>query len=169
MGFDKATAIPDIAVTGGAADDPGFTDKGEHGCGMWVSTGGAAGAVQGGGRSFWYQPIGFRWAHNLAAVSGERAAADGEVLRGGLRVKSAMVLAKAEANALAWGARFAKYFEMKVHSCAIVRLGDSNEAFDLCFFCGVFCGWQSEARRKPVWQPSPGHSPSGRSGRETVA
>jgi hypothetical protein len=41
-GFDKATAIQDIAVTGGAADDPGFTDKGST-VRYVVSTGGTAG------------------------------------------------------------------------------------------------------------------------------
>lgn len=60
-GFDKATAEPDIAVVGGAHEDPGFT-------------GGTAQiryAIRGGQGPYeikaelWYQPIGFRWAHNL--------------------------------------------------------------------------------------------------------
>ena len=60
-GFDKSTAEPDIAVVGGAHDDPGFA-------------GGSAViryAIRGGQGPYqvkaelWYQPIGFRWAHNL--------------------------------------------------------------------------------------------------------
>ena len=77
-GFDKATAMKDIAVTGGAADDPGFTDKGST-VRYVVSTGGAAGPFK-VEAELWYQPIGFRWAHNLS-LQGERAAADGAVLR----------------------------------------------------------------------------------------
>jgi hypothetical protein len=94
-GFDKATAIPDIAVTGGAADDPGFTDKGST-VRYVVSTGGASGPfkVQ---AELWYQPIGFRWAHNLApykASEPQRMVRYYEAAAG----KSAMVLAKAEAT-----------------------------------------------------------------------
>jgi hypothetical protein len=62
-GFDKATAMKDIAVTGGAADDPGFTDKGST-VRYAVSTGGGAGPFK-VEAELWYQPIGFRWAHNL--------------------------------------------------------------------------------------------------------
>jgi cytochrome c551/c552 len=63
-GFDKATAMKEIAVTGGAADDPAFTDKGST-VRYAVSTGGATGPfiVE---AELWYEPIGFRWAHNLA-------------------------------------------------------------------------------------------------------
>jgi hypothetical protein len=63
-GFDKATADKDIAPTGGAAEDPGFTDKGSS-VRYVISTGSGKGPflVQ---AELWYQPIGFRWAHNLA-------------------------------------------------------------------------------------------------------
>jgi hypothetical protein len=63
-GFDKATAEKDIAVTGGAADDPGFTEKGST-VRYVVPTAGAAGPFK-VEAELCYQPIGFRWAHNLA-------------------------------------------------------------------------------------------------------
>jgi hypothetical protein len=94
-GFDKATAIPDIAVTGGAADDPGFTDKGST-VRYVVSTGGAAGSFK-VEAELWYQPIGFRWAHNLApyqASEPQRMVRYYEAAAG----KSATVLARAEAT-----------------------------------------------------------------------
>jgi hypothetical protein len=94
-GFDKATAIKDIAVTGGAADDPGFTDKGST-VRYVVSTAGAAGPFK-VEAELWYQPIGFRWAHNLApykASEPQRMVRYYEAAAG----KSAMVLAKAEAT-----------------------------------------------------------------------
>jgi hypothetical protein len=56
--------MKDIAVTGEAADDPGFTDKGST-VRYVVSTGGAAGPFK-VDAELWYRPIGFRWAHNLA-------------------------------------------------------------------------------------------------------
>jgi hypothetical protein len=94
-GFDKETAIQDIAVTGGAADDPGFTDKGST-VRYVVSTGGAAGPFK-VEAELWYQPIGFRWAHNLApykAAEPQRMVRYYEAAAG----KSAVVLAKAEAT-----------------------------------------------------------------------
>jgi len=68
-GFNKQNAEKDIAVTGEAADDPNFTDKGSV-VRYSVSTGNAAGPfhVQ---AELWYQPIGFRWAHNLAPYTAE--------------------------------------------------------------------------------------------------
>ena len=63
-GFDKRTAERDIAVVGDALDDPGFTDKGSV-IRYVVDTGGAAGPFH-ARAGLWYQPIGFRWAHNLA-------------------------------------------------------------------------------------------------------
>jgi hypothetical protein len=62
-GFNKATAEPDIAVHGGAADDPAFTDAG-HRVRYSIAVGNAPGPfhVQ---AELWYEPIGFRWANNL--------------------------------------------------------------------------------------------------------
>src|SRR5258708_1310541 len=63
-GFDKATAEKDIAVTGDAADDPGFTDHGSS-VRYVVSTGSATGPfIVDPELSF--QPIGFRSPHNLS-------------------------------------------------------------------------------------------------------
>ena len=62
-GFDKQTAGKDIAVVGEAAEDPNFTDAGDL-----VRYSVPIGNSQGPFRvlaELWYQPIGFRWAHNL--------------------------------------------------------------------------------------------------------
>jgi cytochrome c551/c552 len=63
-GFKKETAEPDIAVVGDAADDPNFTDAGSL-VQYSVSTGNALGPFH-VEAELWYQPIGFRWAHNLS-------------------------------------------------------------------------------------------------------
>jgi hypothetical protein len=63
LGFDKKTAPADIAVTGDAADDPNFT-AGEDRVQYSVWVGNAAGPLK-IDAELWYQPIGFRWAHNL--------------------------------------------------------------------------------------------------------
>jgi hypothetical protein len=94
-GFDKATAMKDIAVTGGAADDPGFTDKGST-VRYVVSTGGAAGPFK-VEAELWYQPIGFRWAHNLAPYKESEPQRMVRYYESAAH-KSAMVLAKAEAS-----------------------------------------------------------------------
>src|SRR6266576_2318822 len=62
-GFRKDTAEKDIAVVGEAADDLDFTDAGSL-----VRYSVALADAQGPFRveaELWYQPIGFRWAHNL--------------------------------------------------------------------------------------------------------
>jgi hypothetical protein len=64
IGFDKQTADKDIAVIGEAAQDPNFTDAGDL-----VRYSALIGEAQGPfyvEAELWYQPIGFRWAHNLA-------------------------------------------------------------------------------------------------------
>jgi hypothetical protein len=66
-GFDKETADKDIAVIGDAADDSGFTDAGDT-----VRYSIPVGAAPGPFRvlvELWYQPIGYRWAHNLEPYS----------------------------------------------------------------------------------------------------
>lgn len=63
-GFDKATADADIHVVGGAAEDAAFTDKGST-VRYVVPTGGKTGPFH-VEAELWYQPIAFRWAHNLA-------------------------------------------------------------------------------------------------------
>ena len=63
MGFDKKTAVPDVAVVGDALDDPNFTG-GSDLVRYSVPLGNAQGPFQ-VEVELWYQPIGFRWAHNL--------------------------------------------------------------------------------------------------------
>jgi hypothetical protein len=62
-GFDKATADPGIAVTGGARQDADFTGNGDvvHYSVPVPVTGGPFTVNV----DLLYQPIGFRWAHNL--------------------------------------------------------------------------------------------------------
>jgi hypothetical protein len=62
-GFDKATAEKDIAVQGDAAADPDFTagsDSVRYSVALGSGNGPFRIAVE-----VLYQPIGFRWAHNL--------------------------------------------------------------------------------------------------------
>jgi hypothetical protein len=66
-GFQKQTAGKDIAVIGEAVDDPQFTDAG-HLVRYLVATGGARGPFR-VTAELWYQPIGYRWAHNLDPYS----------------------------------------------------------------------------------------------------
>jgi len=63
-GFQKQTADKDIAVVGDAADDPDFTAAGDS-VRYSVQLGDAPGPFH-VDAELWYQPIGFRWAHNLA-------------------------------------------------------------------------------------------------------
>ena len=62
-GFDKRTAEPDIAVHGGALEDPDFgagTDRVRYAVNVGNATGPLSVTVE-----LLYQPIGFRWANNL--------------------------------------------------------------------------------------------------------
>ena len=95
-GFDKKTAEPDIAVVGGAADDPGFTGGGSA-VRYMLPTGGAVGPFR-VEAELWYQPIGFRWAQNLApykASEPQRMVQYYNKAAG----RTAVLLAKAEAQA----------------------------------------------------------------------
>ena len=60
-GFDKRTAAPEIAVFGGAAADPDFTGDGDRVRYRVAVAGAATVEVE-----LRYQPIGYRWAQNLA-------------------------------------------------------------------------------------------------------
>jgi hypothetical protein len=62
-GFDKSTAVPDIAVVGDAANDPNFQAGGDlvH-YAVPLANGEGPFHVE---VELLYQPIGFRWAHNL--------------------------------------------------------------------------------------------------------
>jgi hypothetical protein len=95
-GFDKKTAHPDVAVVGDAAEDPNFTDTGDlvH---YSVPLGDASGPFQ-IEVELWYQPIGFRWAHNLASYD---AFEPQRIVRyyDSMPSASATVLARAEVRA----------------------------------------------------------------------
>ena len=66
-GFDKATAQADIAVRGDALSDPSFTDRGDV-VTYSVDASHAHGSLE-ISVELLYQPIGYRWAHNLAAYA----------------------------------------------------------------------------------------------------
>ena len=94
-GFQKQTAGKDIAVIGEAADDPNFTDAGAL-VRYSVASGGARGPFR-VTAELWYQPIGFRWAHNLnpySAAETQRFVRYYESMSSG----TAVVLARAEAQ-----------------------------------------------------------------------
>jgi hypothetical protein len=68
-GFDKSTAEADIAVAGDAAEDPNFNDKGSvvrYSPAMDPSAGPFHIEVE-----LWYEPIGYRWAHNLGSYKAD--------------------------------------------------------------------------------------------------
>lgn len=94
-GFDKTTAEKDIAVTGGAADDLNFNDHGST-VRYVVSTAGATGPFQ-AEAELWFQPIGFRWAHNLEPYHADEPQRMVRYYESAAR-NSAMVLAKAQAS-----------------------------------------------------------------------
>jgi hypothetical protein len=94
-GFQKGTAEKDIAVIGDAANDPDFT-----GAGSLVRYSIALGNAKGPfhiDAELWYQPIGFRWAHNLEPYN----AAEPRRFVGyyqSMSSSSAVVLARTEAT-----------------------------------------------------------------------
>jgi hypothetical protein len=94
-GFDKTTAEKDIAVTGDAADDPNFTDTGSS-VRYAISTGNATGPFK-IEAELWFQPIGFRWAHNLAPYKADEPQRLVRYYEAAAQ-RSAMILAKAEAT-----------------------------------------------------------------------
>jgi hypothetical protein len=96
-GFQKQTADKDIAVVGEAADDPDFTDRGDL-VRYLVHLGSAPGPFH-VEAELWYQPIGFRWAHNLGpyrAAETQRFVGYYESMSSG----AALVLAKATGSTL---------------------------------------------------------------------
>lgn len=92
-GFDKASASEDIKVVGDAAADPGFTDRGSL-VRYVVPTGTAVGKLKISAELF-YQPIGYRWAHNFAPYSASEPQRMLKYFEGAAS-NSAVVLAKAE-------------------------------------------------------------------------
>jgi hypothetical protein len=94
-GFDKATAEKDVAVVGDAADDPSFNDTGSL-VRYLLSTGNTAGPFK-VEAELWYQPIGFRWAHNLEPYKASEPQRMVKYYEEASQ-KSAVMLAKAEAS-----------------------------------------------------------------------
>ena len=91
-GFDKQSATPDIAVRGEAASDPAFI--GGSATTRYEIPTAASGALVVKAELL-YQPVGFRWAHNLApykAPEPQRFVSYYEAASG----KSAQILAQAE-------------------------------------------------------------------------
>jgi hypothetical protein len=95
-GFDKASAEDAVAVNGRARDDDDFAAGGDR-IRYVVDTGDARGpfVVE---AELWYQPVGYRWAHNL----GDRESPETRRFVGyfeDLAPVSAAVLARATATA----------------------------------------------------------------------
>ena len=95
QGFDKATAVSDIAVRGAAAEDQGFTDKGSA-VRYLIPTANTIGPFH-VEAELWYQPIGFRWVHNLEPYRAEEPQRMVRYYEEAAR-KSAIILAKAEST-----------------------------------------------------------------------
>lgn len=68
-GFDKQTAGREIAVIGGASEDPDFASGGDRVL-YRIPLGGAGGPFQ-VEAELWYQPISYRWAANLKPYDAE--------------------------------------------------------------------------------------------------
>ena len=71
-GFDKTTAPADVAVHGSASTDPDFLAGGDQ-VRYAVALAGASGPLT-VEAELWYQPIGFRWAKNLAEYDTQESA-----------------------------------------------------------------------------------------------
>jgi hypothetical protein len=94
-GFEKQTAVKDVAVIGDALEDPDFT-AGSDMVHYSVQLGSGEGPYR-IEAELWYQPIGFRWAHNLEpydAMEPKRFVN----WYGAMSMETATVLAKAEAT-----------------------------------------------------------------------
>ncbi len=94
-GFDKTNAEKDIAVHGEAADDPSFTGSGNS-VRYVVATENATGPFKVEAQ-LWFQPIGFRWAHNLAPYKADEPQRMVRYFEESAK-RSAMVLSSAEAT-----------------------------------------------------------------------
>jgi len=94
-GFDKSTAEKDIAVVGDAAEDPNFNDKGSVvRYSPQVDSSAGPFHIE---AELWYEPIGYRWAHNLGtyqAYEPQRLVSYYDSLASG----AAVILAKTEAT-----------------------------------------------------------------------
>jgi hypothetical protein len=96
-GFDKATAGDDYAVRGGALDDPDFQGGGDRVVYRVALPAGAAGPFR-IEVDLLYQPIAFRWAHNLEAYRSAPEPARFVRYYEAMSTGSATTLASAEAQ-----------------------------------------------------------------------
>ncbi len=94
-GFDKLSGPREIAVVGDALNDPNFTDRGSTTRYM-INTAAAPGPFH-VRAELWYQPIGFRWAHNLEPYSAAEPQRFVHYYNSEAR-RSAVLLASADAN-----------------------------------------------------------------------
>lgn len=94
-GFDKQTASRDIAVTGRACDDPNFIG-GSSITHYVIDTTGHPGPYH-VRAELWYQPIGFRWAHNLEPYKAAEPQRFVQYFDSEAR-RSAVILASADAS-----------------------------------------------------------------------
>jgi hypothetical protein len=94
-GFEKHSAARDIAVVGDALDDPNFTDRGSV-IRYRIDIASAPGPFH-VRAELWYQPIGFRWAHNLAPYGATEPQRFVQYYESEAR-RSAVVLASADGN-----------------------------------------------------------------------
>lgn len=94
-GFDKQSATRDIAVVGNALNDPNFNDHGST-TRYVINTGAEPGPFH-VRAELWYQPIGFRWAHNLEPYSAAEPQRFVKYYESEAR-RSAVILASAAAN-----------------------------------------------------------------------
>lgn len=94
-GFDKQTADKDIAAVGEAADDPGFIG-GSAQTRYTVRMTDLHGPFH-VEAELWYQPIGYRWAHNLEAYKAEEPQRFVGYYEAASR-NTAIILARAEAD-----------------------------------------------------------------------
>lgn len=93
-GFDKASAVKDIAPVGDAADDPNFAAGGTL-VRYSVPVGNAQGPLH-VEAELWYQPIGFRWAHNLEPYAQQAEPRRFVNMYNAMSPSSALRLARAE-------------------------------------------------------------------------
>jgi hypothetical protein len=104
LGFAKETAPGEVAVQGGAREDHDFvggSDRVEY-VAMTTGVGGPYKVVA----ELWYQPIAFRWAHNLGAFDSMEPRRFVEYF-GNMAAESAVMLARAEARVAGSGSGMA--------------------------------------------------------------
>ena len=94
-GFDKRSADPDVAVHGAALDDESFTE-GRDRVRYEIEVGEIEGPLT-VTAELWYQPVGYRWAQNLAEYDAAEPAAFVRMYEALPGADTALLLARAEA------------------------------------------------------------------------